>query len=116
MSKTYYVDSENVGENWIDLLNEEEESDFLIFYTSHSPRIDYEHAINLMNAKKKPEALTQSMQAAPATAPTKGKKQREKRIFFSLQSTFGIGILEYIENAMMSEDRIIYSLVSIRFP
>ena len=57
MSKTYYVDSENVGENWIDLLIEEEESDFLIFYTGHSPRIDYEHAINLMNAKKKPEFI-----------------------------------------------------------
>ncbi len=57
MSKIYYVDSENVGGNWIDLLNDEEENDFLVFYTGHSPRIDYEHAISLMNAKNKPQFI-----------------------------------------------------------
>ena len=56
MSKTYLVDSENVGEFWIDLLNDDE-GDFLIFYTGHSPRIDYEHAIMLMNVENKPEFI-----------------------------------------------------------
>lgn len=51
MSKTYFVDSENVGDAWINLLLADPDSTFLIFYTSHSPRIDYEHAIALMNAK-----------------------------------------------------------------
>lgn len=55
MSKTYLVDSENVGESWIDLLKED--GKFLIFYTGHSPRIDYEHAISLMNAENKPEFI-----------------------------------------------------------
>lgn len=43
MSKTYFVDSENVGDAWIDLLLADPNGTFLIFYTSHSPRIDYEH-------------------------------------------------------------------------
>lgn len=55
MSKTYLVDSENVGGSWIDLLKEDGE--FLIFYTGHSPRIDYEHAISLINAENKPEFI-----------------------------------------------------------
>ena len=51
MLKTYLVDSENVGESWIDLLNSNnEEGRFLIFYTRNSPRIDYEHLISLINA------------------------------------------------------------------
>ncbi len=56
MSKTYLVDSENVGESWIDLMGDEDDT-FLIFYTGRSPRIDYEHAISLMNANKKPEFI-----------------------------------------------------------
>lgn len=57
MSKTYFVDSENVGDAWINLLLADPDSTFLIFYTSHSPRIDYEHAIALMNAKNKPQFI-----------------------------------------------------------
>ena len=57
MSKIYFVDSENVGDAWIDLLLADPNGTFLIFYTSHSPRIDYEHAIALMNAKNKPKFI-----------------------------------------------------------
>ncbi len=57
MAKTYYVDSENVGDCWIDLMNNEDDSNFLVFYTERSPRIDYGHAISLMNVEKKPEFI-----------------------------------------------------------
>ncbi len=57
MIKTYYVDSENVGDSWIDLLKEDYESEFLIFYTDHSPRMDYEHAIVLRNVGKEVEFI-----------------------------------------------------------
>ena len=59
MSKKYFVDSENVGEAWIDMyLEDAEDSEFLIFYTNHTPRIDYEHMITLMNThKKQPEFI-----------------------------------------------------------
>ncbi|MBQ7266366.1 MAG: hypothetical protein IJS61_09740 [Firmicutes bacterium] len=56
MSKTYLVDSENVGESWIDLLGDDE-SQFLIFYTEHSPRIDYEHVVRLINSKNEIEFI-----------------------------------------------------------
>jgi hypothetical protein len=55
MSKTYFVDSENVGEARIALLKKD--GKFMIFYTVHSPRIDYDHTISLMNAKNKPEFI-----------------------------------------------------------
>lgn len=54
MAKIYYIDSENVGDSWIDLLSEDD-SRFLVFYTGHSPRIAYPQAIQLMNATNKPE-------------------------------------------------------------
>lgn len=56
VAKKYYVDSENVGDFWIDLFLEESEaeSEFLVFYTNNSPRIDYEHAIALKNSQKSP--------------------------------------------------------------
>ena len=54
---TYFVDSENVGDGWIDLLGKDESGKFLIFYTGNSKRIDYEHAIMLMNADNKPEFI-----------------------------------------------------------
>ncbi len=57
MPKTYYIDSENVGDSWIELLQKDPDSRFLIFYTGHSPRIDYSHAISLMNAEKKPKFI-----------------------------------------------------------
>lgn len=53
MSKIYYVDSENVGDVWINLyLQDNEESKFLIFYTNRTPRIDYECLVTLMNTAK----------------------------------------------------------------
>lgn len=54
MATIYYIDSENVGDSWIDLLDDAD-SRYLVFYTSHSPRIAYSQAIKLMNATNKPE-------------------------------------------------------------
>ena len=56
MAKTYLIDSENVGDSWIELLvqEEDENSTFLVFYTSKSPRVDYEHILALMWCKKLP--------------------------------------------------------------
>lgn len=54
MAAVYYVDTENVGDAWIDFL-ELPESRFVVFYTGHSPRIAYPHAIALMNGKNRPE-------------------------------------------------------------
>ncbi len=56
MAKIYYIDSENVGDSWIELL-EESEARFLVFYTGRSPRIAYPQAIQLMNATTKPEFI-----------------------------------------------------------
>ena len=57
----------------------------------------------MLSTPEKSENLFQKMHTAPAAAPTSGKKQREKRIFFSDHSTLGIGIAEYIANAIISE-------------
>lgn len=54
MSKTYLIDSENVGASWIDLLLKAEDGEFFIFYTQKSPNIDYDHVINLISSGKKP--------------------------------------------------------------
>lgn len=56
MATIYYIDSENVGDGWIELL-EDTNSKFLVFYTGHSPRIAYPQAIKLMNATNKPEFI-----------------------------------------------------------
>ena len=53
MSKIYYVDSENVGDSWVDLACESKDSQFLIFYTGHSPRIDYDHLVRIIDVKDK---------------------------------------------------------------
>ncbi len=55
--KVYFVDSENVGARWIDLMEEDQESDFLVFYTGNSPHLDYEHTIRLLNMPQKPEFI-----------------------------------------------------------
>lgn len=54
MATIYFIDSENVGDSWIDLLGKTN-SRFLVFYTGHSPRIAYPQAIQLMSATNKPE-------------------------------------------------------------
>lgn len=54
MAIIYFVDSENVGDRWIDLL-EEPDSQFFVFYTGKSPRIAYSQVIQLMNATNKPK-------------------------------------------------------------
>lgn len=54
MTTIYFIDSENVGDSWIELLSDTD-SRFIVFYTGHSPRIAYPQAIQLMNAVKKPE-------------------------------------------------------------
>lgn len=56
MAVIYYIDSENVGDSWIELLDDSD-SRFIVFYTGHSPRIAYPQAIKLMNAANKPEFI-----------------------------------------------------------
>lgn len=58
MSKTYYIDSENVGESWINFLDSfEDDSKAFVFYTVHSPRIHYDNVLKLLNAERKPEFI-----------------------------------------------------------
>lgn len=57
MHNTYLIDSENTGDCWIELMAKDKESEYLVFYTGHSPRIDYEHAKLLMDAETKPEFI-----------------------------------------------------------
>lgn len=53
MGKTYFVDSENVGDNWISLLDTVAEDDeILIFYTAKSPHMSYKNLIILKNSPK----------------------------------------------------------------
>lgn len=56
MAAIYYIDSENVGDNWIWLLDDSD-SRFIVFYTGHSPRIAYPQVIQLLNAANKPEFI-----------------------------------------------------------
>lgn len=54
VAKVFYIDSENVGDSWFDLLETSYDKIF-VFYTGRSPRIAYPQAIQLMNATNKPE-------------------------------------------------------------
>ncbi len=48
MSKTYFIDSENVGDNWISLLSSvTAEDEILVFYTANSPHMNYKNLILL---------------------------------------------------------------------
>lgn len=48
MSKTYFIDSENVGDNWISLLPiVSKEDEILVFYTAKSPHMNYKNVILL---------------------------------------------------------------------
>ena len=58
MSKYYYVDSENVGDEWVTLLSEaDEDSHFLVFYTEKSPRMSYLNIIKLLSNNKNLEFI-----------------------------------------------------------
>ena len=53
MSKKYFVDSENVGDSWIDLLDTAlEEDEILVFYTEKSPNMKYNNLIKLKQAPR----------------------------------------------------------------
>ncbi len=56
MTKKYYIDSENVGDSWIELLNNSE-NELFIFYTKNSPRMTYSQVIRLMNAPIHPNFI-----------------------------------------------------------
>jgi len=48
MRKTYFIDSENVGDNWISLLSSvTAEDEILVFYTANSPHMNYKNLILL---------------------------------------------------------------------
>lgn len=56
MSKKYFIDSENVGDNWISLLDTvAEEDEILVFYTAKSPHMNYN---NLITLKQSPKDVT----------------------------------------------------------
>ena len=53
MSKTYFIDSENVGDNWIALLNKAAAEDtILVYYTMKSPHMNYRNIILLKESDK----------------------------------------------------------------
>ena len=56
MATVYFIDSENVGDGWIDLL-EKPDSKFFVFYTSHSPHIAYSNVVKLINATERPNFI-----------------------------------------------------------
>ena len=52
MKRYYYVDSENVGDNWVKLLQTVDKEDvFIVFYTDKSPNMKYENLIIVREAK-----------------------------------------------------------------
>ena len=52
METIYYIDSENVGDSWLELLDtlDHTENKLIVFYTKHSPRMTYPQAVQLLNA------------------------------------------------------------------
>ena len=53
MSKHYYIDSENVGDIWVTLLNVSDDTDeIVVFYTQNSPHMNYKNLILLMNSSR----------------------------------------------------------------
>lgn len=53
MSKTYFIDSENVGDNWIALLSKAAADDtILVYYTMKSPHMNYRNIILLKESEK----------------------------------------------------------------
>lgn len=58
MSKYYYVDSENIGDDWINMLSQcDVDSYFLVFYTPKSPHMSYPNVVKLMSLTQKPEFI-----------------------------------------------------------
>ena len=52
--RVYFVDSENVDARWIDLMEEDQESDYLVFFTGNSPHLGYDRVDLLMSLPKGP--------------------------------------------------------------
>ncbi len=54
MKKTYFIDSENVGDSWVSLLSViSDEDELLVFYTKKSPHMNYRNVVLLMESSKK---------------------------------------------------------------
>lgn len=54
MKKTYFIDSENVGDSWVSLLSViSDEDELLVFYTKKSPHMNYRNIVLLMESSKK---------------------------------------------------------------
>ena len=50
MSKYFYIDSENVGDDWLKMLEgADEATHFLVFYTSKSPHMSYPNVVRLLS-------------------------------------------------------------------
>ncbi len=58
MNKTYLIDSENVGDCWIQLLGTvAPEDDILVFYTQKSPHMSYKNVILLKESAREPSFI-----------------------------------------------------------
>ncbi len=58
MRKTFFIDSENVGDDWISLLDTvTEEDSILVFYTAKSPHMNYKNVIRLKESSKEVEFI-----------------------------------------------------------
>ncbi len=58
MRKLFFIDSENVGDCWISLLDTVAEDDeILVFYTAKSPHMNYKNLILLKNSSKEVEFI-----------------------------------------------------------
>ncbi len=54
MRKIYFIDSENVGDNWISLLDAiTSEDELIVFFTQKSPHMNYKNVILLKQCDKK---------------------------------------------------------------
>lgn len=51
MKRVYFIDSENVGDNWLSLLKCDED-EILVFYTTKTPYMNYESLIQLKESPK----------------------------------------------------------------
>lgn len=58
MKTIYLIDSENVGDTWIELLDLVTEQDsILVFYTDHSPNMSYKNLIRLKQSTVQPQFI-----------------------------------------------------------
>ena len=62
MRNIFFIDSENVGDSWLDLLDHLGDNDLiLVFYTDRSPHMSYTNLIRLKHSTVDPDFITVKM-------------------------------------------------------